>query len=63
METEIKNINKEILARLVKLQAEINILKRKEKMLEKRQKKKFTLIDESMAEIWDNEEDEIWNEY
>jgi hypothetical protein len=31
-------------------------------MLEQQQKK-FTVIEEFMAEIWDNEEDEIWNEY
>ena len=25
--------------------------------------KKVTVIEESLAEIWDNEDDEIWNEY
>jgi hypothetical protein len=23
----------------------------------------LSIIDESMSEIWDNQEDEIWNEY
>lgn len=62
METATKSDVNEILAKLAKLQIEIETLKRKENMLEKSQEKKFTLIDESMAEIWDNEDDEVWND-
>lgn len=59
MEQEIK-LGKEILTKLEKLEEDVEMLKRKEAILEKQ---KMTLIDESMAEIWDNEEDEIWNNY
>lgn len=62
METLAKPDLKEILTKLAQLQSDVEMLKQKEKILEEQQKK-FTIIDESMAEIWDNEEDEIWNEY
>lgn len=58
MEIETQVQINEIFSKLAKLQAEIEFLKRKEENLEK---KKFILIDESMGEIWDNEEDDVWN--
>ena len=61
METETKSI-KEILARLVKLQADVEELKIKEEKLEKKIPR-LTVIEESLAEVWDNKEDEIWNDY
>ena len=53
--------NREILMKLAKLQSEVEVLKQRETMLEK--KSKLTVIEESLAELWDNEDDEIWNEY
>lgn len=58
MEQEIKFDLNEILSRLSKLQKDIEILKES-----KLEKQKMNVIDESMAEIWDNDEDEIWNDY
>ena len=60
MEVATKSDVKEILTKLSLLKLEIDRLKQKEKLLEKR--KIFTPIDESMVDIWDNEEDEIWND-
>lgn len=62
MNQETKFNPKEILIKLAKLQADVEMLKEKERMLENQQKK-ITIIDESMAEIWGNEDDEVWNEY
>ena len=59
MEQEIK-LSKEILTKLNKLEEDVEMLKRREVIFEKQ---KITLIDESMVEIWDNKEDEIWNTY
>ena len=62
MTQEIQINAKEIMIKLSKLQCEVDILKQKEKTLEDNQRNKFTIIDESMAEIWDNDADEIWND-
>jgi len=59
MEQVTKKDLKEIMLKLAKLQAEVEVLRKREQILEE---KKFTIIDESMAEIWDNNEDEIWND-
>ncbi len=63
MEQKTKFNPKEILIKLAKLQADVEMLKEKERILEEQGKKRVTVIDESMAEIWDNEDDEVWNEY
>ena len=62
MTQEIQINAKEIMTKLSKLQSEVDILKQREKTLEDNQRNKFTIIDESMAEIWDNDADEIWND-
>ena len=62
MTQEIQINAKEIMIKLSKLQCEVDILKQREKTLEDNQRNKFTIIDESMAEIWDNDADEIWND-
>jgi hypothetical protein len=58
-ETTNLRIN-EILMRLAKLQAEVNYLKEKDRK-ESKKEKKLTVIEESLAEVWDNEEDDAWN--
>lgn len=63
MGQEIKIDAREIMEKLARIQAEIEFLKNKGIILEEQQKKKFTIIDESMMELWDNEDDEIWNKY
>ena len=58
METEIINNEKmnQILTKLSELQKEIESLKQKNKG-------PITAVDEVLSEIWDNEEDERWNDY
>lgn len=60
MEVETKISIREILIRLARLQAEVNLLKQKEISEDKTQS--LSVVEESLAEIWDNEEDERWNE-
>ena len=52
----------EIMRKLAELKAEVELIKQKEEILEKKIPA-LTVIEESLAEIWDNEEDEIWNDY
>jgi hypothetical protein len=61
MEQDILS-NKEIMEKLAGLQLEVETLKKREDILEKKLPR-LTVVEESLAEIWDNEEDEIWNEY
>lgn len=58
MEAETQHQMKEILFRLAKLQSEMSSLKQKE-----RKKTKITIIEESLAEVWDNKDDDVWNNY
>jgi len=64
--TQESQINtREILEKLMKLRIDVEMLKQKEANLENRLQKKqrLTVVEESLSEIWDNKEDEIWNEY
>ena len=60
METEIKNEMKEILMRIAKIQSDIKHIKEIEDNTDN--DSKLSPIEESLAEIWDNEEDERWND-
>ena len=62
MEQETKLNTKEIIEKLSKLQADMEMLKQREEILEKGTPR-LTVVEESLAELWDNEDDEIWNEY
>ena len=63
MESQISN--KEITEKLAKLQSEVDTLKIK--IEEIKSEDNFLdiaiLSEESLKEVWDNDEDEVWNEY
>lgn len=56
MEQITKSQFEEVLKKIALLQMEIESLKKTKKI------PNITIIEESLAEIWDNDEDERWNE-
>lgn len=57
MESITKSQFEEVLERITELQREMESLKKTEKI------PRITVVEESLAEIWDNDEDERWNEF